>query len=152
MPEDTFLLCQIQKATVEGLLPAFGIGVTKGVTTINNGGVYSINIFKSGDKQAKLLGTDSSTNLVSFMLALTGEGSIGLILVTLQGNKISTQSFKSGNAVWSLSLKNNTIFVSSKYSSAILKAIIYPINVEERYIYAVESSEDLTNPDFKIEV
>lgn len=54
-----------------GLLPAFGPGVNKGLCTSSNGGNYTVSIFKTGDKQAKLIGTAQTSTLVSFALYLT---------------------------------------------------------------------------------
>ena len=137
---------------VGGLLPAFGPSVNKGLCTSKNGGNYTVNIFKTGNKQAKLLGTKQTSNLVSFALYLTGDGTCALVLVIFSGNKLTVQSVKSGNGTWSLSIKNNTVYVTSTYSSAILNARIIPFNFDESLVYAVESNDDLTSPDFVVEV
>lgn len=135
-----------------GLLPAFGPGVNKGLCTSDYGGDYSINIFKTGNKQAKLIGTKQTSNLVSFALYLTGNTTCALALVIFSGNKLTVQSVKSGNGTWNLLIKNNTVYVTSTYSSAILNARIIPLNFDESLIYSVESNDDLTSPDFEVEV
>lgn len=137
---------------VGGLLPAFGPGVNKGLCTSDNGGNYSVRIFKTGNKQVKLIGTKDTSNLVSFALYLTGNSTCALALVTFLGNKLTLQSVKSGNGTWNLSIKNNTVYVTSTYSSAILNTRIIPLNFDESLIYSVESNDDLTSPDFEVEV
>lgn len=137
---------------VGGLLPVFGPGVNKGLCTSSNGGNYTVKIFKTGDKQAKLIGTKQTSSLVSFALYLTGHSTCALVLVIFSENKLTVKSVKSGNGTWSLSIKNNTVYVTSTYSSSILNVRIIPLNFDESLVYAVESNDDLTSPDFEIGV
>lgn len=134
------------------LLPTFGPSVNKGLCTSSNGGNYTVNIFKTGNKQAKLIGTNQTSNLITFALFLTGGGTCALALVVFSGNKLIVQSVKSGNGTWSLSIKNNTVYVTSTYSSSILNVRIIPLNIDESLIYVVESNDDLTSQDFEVKI
>lgn len=131
-----------------GLLPEFKVGTAKGLATINSGS-YACNIFMSGNKQIKLLSELIDDNLVTFVLLLSGDNTGAIVLITCVNNILTSQSIKTGNSEWTLTIKNNTLYVSSSYASSILNAKIIPMVLAERHICMKESNDDLSSPTYE---
>ena len=144
---------KLTAGTVGGLLPVFGVSTDKGLVTPETGGAYTY--ASSINNALAIMELPESTQIAcAFHILITNAGTAIDAVIKIQGKYVNAKTIRrEGNDVtMNLRIKNKKLYLySSSLSVTSLRLVFLSGNAYTKMIMD-NSSDDISNPDYTLEL